>query len=227
MIFILDVRGLHKTYGKKRVLEEVSFQLERGSVTGLIGVNGSGKSTLLRILAGAEKPTSGAFLIQGQVMKRARSAARFVAYVPQENALIEELTVLDNLKLWYADALVPLSQALDRGLLKEMGIRDFLKTRVKNCSGGMKKRLAIACSLAHEAPILLLDEPGASLDLLMKKELTDAILLYARQGGTVLWASHDPEELGACSKGLLLKRGRIEPLEGIPSSTELLQRLSQ
>ena len=153
-----------KRYGHKQVLSGASFSAQSGTCVGILGANGSGKSTLLRILAGVLRPDGGSFFWNGTDLLKDRAAGtQTVAYVPQGTPLIEELTALDNLRLWYEKANLQVS--LEEGVLRELGIHEFLKTPASKLSGGMKKRLSIGCALSKVQPVLLLDEPTAALDL--------------------------------------------------------------
>ena len=206
----LELRDIRKHYGKKEVLRSVSLTAERGEVAALLGLNGSGKSTLLRILAGVLKSEGGQFLWEGRDLLRDRSALEAaVAYVPQGTPLVTELSALDNLRLWYSkDAL---NASLDGGMLRELGVGDFLKTRVSELSGGMRKRLSIGCAIAGSPELLLLDEPGAALDLAAQARLRDYYEVFRAAGGTILIATHDPRELEQCSRSWLLKNGAAVP----------------
>ena len=131
---------------------------------GILGANGTGKSTLLKILAGVLRPNAGRFLWQGEdLLRNPRLRASAVAYVPQGTPLIEELSARDNLRLWYEPE--ALARSLDDGVLRQLGLDEFLQTTASQLSGGMRKRLSIGCALARDPTILLLDEPTAALDL--------------------------------------------------------------
>ena len=205
-----ELRGIRKRYGSKSVLRGVSFAAERGEAIGIVGANGSGKSTLLRVLAGVLKPEAGEFLWEGGDLLRSRAAlARTVAYVPQGTPLIEELSALDNLRLWYAaDAL---RASLDGGMLRELGIPEFLKVPASRLSGGMRKRLSIGCAIARDPQILLLDEPTAALDLAARERLLDYFGGFRARGGLILLATHDLRELETCSRCFMLRGGVAEP----------------
>ena len=205
-----QIRDIRKSYGAKAVLRGVSFEAERGEAIGIVGANGSGKSTLLRVLAGVLKPEAGEFLWEGGDLLRSRAAlARTVAYVPQGTPLIEELSALDNLRLWYAaDAL---RASLDGGMLRELGIPEFLKVPASRLSGGMRKRLSIGCALARDPQILLLDEPTAALDLPARERLLDYFSSFRARGGLILLATHDLRELEVCSRCFLLRGGLAAP----------------
>ncbi len=205
-----ELRGIRKSYGIKSVLRGVSFAAERGEAIGIVGANGSGKSTLLRVLAGVLKPEAGEFLWEGGDLLRSRAVlARTVAYVPQGTPLIEELSALDNLRLWYAADV--LRASLDGGMLRELGIPEFLKVPASRLSGGMRKRLSIGCAIARDPQILLLDEPTAALDLAARERLLDYFGGFRARGGLILLATHDLRELETCSRCFMLRGGAAEP----------------
>ena len=207
-----ELRDVCAGYGRRTVLRGVSFGAERGEAVGIVGANGSGKSTLLRVLAGVLRPVSGEFLWEGGDLLRSRAALeRAVAYVPQGTPLVDELSALDNLRLWYEPAARRAS--LDGGVLRSLGVPDFLKTPAGRLSGGMRKRLSIGCALARDQPILLLDEPTASLDLAARERLLDCFNDFRARGGILLLATHDLRELALCTRSVLLRGGTAEPYD--------------
>jgi ABC-2 type transport system ATP-binding protein len=197
---MIELKGIRKSFGKKLILDGLDLSVKRGQCIGLVGVNGSGKSTLLAIMAGALKADGGTIGYNGHEMTGREDLSRWAAFVPQDNPLIDELSVRDNLKLWYAGTEIRLKDALDEGLPKELGLQDVLDQRVRNLSGGMKKRVSIACALANDAPILLMDEPAASLDLVMKQDIRRHLDRYLERGGTVVISSHEEDELKMCDE---------------------------
>ena len=205
-----ELRDIRKSYGKKTVLRGVSFGAERGEAIGIVGANGSGKSTLLRVLSGVLRPDAGEFYWEGSDLLRSRPALeRTVAYVPQGTPLIEELSALDSLRLWYdADAL---RASLRDGMLRQLGIQDFLKVPASRLSGGMRKRLSIGCAISRDPQILLLDEPAAALDLAARERLLDYFAAFRARGGLIIMATHDLRELESCSRCFLLRGGIAEP----------------
>ena len=205
-----EIREVYKSYGKKAVLRGVTISAERGEAVALLGANGSGKSTLLRVLAGVLKPRSGEFLWDGVDLLRARAEREnTVAYVPQGTPLLEELTALDNLRLWYDRE--ALHASLDGGMLRRLGVHEFLKTPVSKLSGGMRKRLSIGCAIARDPQILLLDEPTAALDLTARERLLEYFSVHRERGGMLLLATHDLRELEFCSRCYLLSGGVAAP----------------
>lgn len=126
---------------------------------------------------------------------------------------MEELNALDNLKLWYCDSPLSLENELEDGFLAMLGIPDFLKVAVRNMSGGMKKRLSIGCSLAKNPHILLLDEPGAALDLICKERIDVYLRRYKSMGNIILLATHEEREITLCDRLFILKDGTLSPLE--------------
>ena len=205
-----QIRDIQKSYGRHAVLRGVSFDAECGEAVGIVGANGSGKSTLLRVLAGVLKPQGGRFLWEGSDLLRSRPALeQTVAYVPQGTPLIDELSALDNLRLWYAPQ--ALRASLEGGMLRELGVQEFLKTPAAQLSGGMRKRLSIGCAIARDPRILLLDEPTAALDLAARERLLDYFFSFRARGGLILLATHDLRELSTCSRCFMLRAGVAEP----------------
>lgn len=210
---MLEAEGIRKNYGKKTVLSGVSLTAEPGQCVGIVGGNGCGKTTLLSILAGARKADGGSLRIDGkEILGSPAVQSAQIAYVPQENPFMEELSVKDNLTLWYKGNKKAMKRDLEDGPAAMLGIGDFLKTSVGRLSGGMKKRLSIASALAGREQILIMDEPGAALDLVCKQVIQDYISQYLKQGGTVLLASHELAELAVCTKMYVLKNGQAEEI---------------
>lgn len=200
----IRIENISKSYSKKEVLKNINFEMNSGECIALIGGNGSGKSTLLSILAGSVKSDKGKFFCgEEDLFKNAKKRSELIGYVPQFPPLIEELSALDNLKLWYK------KDALEDDVIKMLGVDSFLKTRVSKMSGGMKKRLSIACSVAHHPKILLLDEPSNSLDLVCKKEILSYISHFKKEGGCVIIATHDVSEIDYADRTYLIKNCQL------------------
>lgn len=202
-----EIINVSKSFGKKTVLDGVSLEACSGQCVGLIGTNGSGKSTLFSILSGIIKGDGGDFLCDGEsLLKNAKKRSELLGFVPQTPPLLEELTALDNLRLWYSKD--DMTRELDEGVLGMLGIKDFLKTTVHKMSGGMKKRLSIGCAVAHHPKILLMDEPSASLDILCRERICTYLRQFKADGGTVLLATHDVAEFELCDSMYVLKNGK-------------------
>ncbi len=206
----MNIEHIKKRYGKKSVLTDISLTAKPGTCIGILGGNGSGKSTLLNILAGIFKPDSGNFTFkETNLLKKSKIRSSLIGYVPQNTPLIEELSAKDNLRLWYsADEM---EVQLKTGVLGMLGIDAFLTTPVHKMSGGMKKRLAIGCAVAHNPQILLLDEPSAALDLVCKARISNYLLDFKKSGGIIILATHDIQELPLCDDLYILKNGVLTP----------------
>ncbi len=204
----IRIENIRKKYGKKTVLDGVTFSAGSGECIGIVGANGCGKSTLLSILAGVQRADEGDFLYdQISLFKSKEKRCELVGYVPQGNPLLSELSALDNLRLWYDKR--ALKASLDDGMLKRLGIDAFLKIPVCKMSGGMKKRLSIGCGVANSPHILILDEPTAALDLICKEQISEFIMEHKNRGGIVLLTTHDESELKICDKIYVIKDGRV------------------
>lgn len=191
----IKVENISKSYGKQKILKGVNFELEEGTCSCITGRNGCGKTTLLSILMGVEKADS------GRVLWPARNYS--IGYLPQINPLMEDMSVLDNLKLW-ADNKDYMQDALTRFELSEIKGK-----RVSKLSGGMKRRLAIACALVNKPRLLVMDEPTAALDIVYKKIIHDEMIRFMNEGGTIVMVTHEKEEIDMCHKVMVLENGVI------------------
>lgn len=206
----LEVRNIRKAYGKKQVLTDVSFAAGSGQCVGILGGNGSGKSTLFSIMAGVRRADGGSFFYGGaDLLCHPGRIPEVLGYVPQADPLMEELSAWDNLRMWHDKK--TLLRELAQGSLALLGIEDFLKTPVRKLSGGMKKRLSIACAVAAQPGILVLDEPSAALDLVCKEALIRYLTAYKEAGGIVLLSTHDVQDLTICDECCILKEGCLRP----------------
>lgn len=206
---MIKIKGIEKKYIKKIVLKDINFEMNEGSCVGILGGNGSGKTTLLSVLAGILKPDTGQFIYMGRDLLRDKIFRRsIVGLIPQTNPLIEELSAWDNLILWYDKN--ELLKALKSGVPAMLGIDEFLNVRVSRMSGGMKKRLSIACAVASSPRVLLMDEPSAALDLVCKEHIHNYINAFKKAGGSIILVTHDEGDLKLCTRHYILKNGILE-----------------
>lgn len=207
---MIQLSHISKKYGKKPVLQDVSFEIACGECVAIVGKNGSGKSTLLQIMAGVLKPDAGSVRYFGQEAGRNRKIYRkFCGYVPQDNPLIEELSVRDNLKLW---GISP--NSLSQDLLAGFQLEEIMNVMVARLSGGMKRRLGIVCALADNPPIMLLDEPTTALDIYYQEGVCNWIKDYQSMNGIVVMTTHSEKEILAADRCLVMNEGKMIELTG-------------
>ena len=225
----LIVSDITSSYKNKQVLNGVSLSADEGQCIGIVGSNGCGKSTLLNILAGLRKPDSGTIYFEGQEakgIKRRQLFIQYTGYVPQENNLIPEISVLDNLLLWYEDKLA-LKKELEEGFLKELDINNMCKLKVSKLSGGMKKKVSIGCALAGRPKVLILDEPDAALDIVGKNQIRQYLISYKESGGTIILATHEENDLTICDKVYAISEGKSTEIDQNLRGESLLKFISK
>lgn len=211
----IETNHVTKTYGGKKVVNDVSLTIQKGEVFSILGVNGAGKSTLIKMLSCLVKLTSGqAFIFGYDVMKEADQVKKVIAVSPQETAIAPNLTVYENLELM-AGVHGFSKKDRERKLKEIMGtfsLIPFEKQRSKTLSGGWKRRLSIAMALISEPDILFLDEPTLGLDILARRELWKVIKgLKGRV--TIILTTHYLEEAESLSDRIcILKRGEVKAL---------------
>ena len=220
---MLEVKGISKHYKNKQILNGISFAPGTGQCVGIAGGNGCAKTTLLSILAGVNRPDRGSICFDGvEAVGNRKVFERNAAYVPQENPLIPELTARDNYRLWFKGDKAELERDLEEGVGKFLGLTEFLGTPAGKLSGGQKKRLSIASALSNQASLLIMDEPGAALDLEAKEEILTYIRNYLKNGGTVILTSHETQELSICTQLFVMKKGLLMPVTEKLSAAELV-----
>jgi|KBSSwiStaDraftv2_1062776.scaffolds.fasta_scaffold389348_2 iron complex transport system ATP-binding protein len=216
---MLAATDISFSYGRAKVLQDVSIAVERGSIVGLLGPNGSGKTTLLRIVAGILPPLSGTVLISGQTIEQLtrRELARRIAVVHQETHSTFDFSVMDMVLMGRYPHLGPFElegaadQEIAREALTATGTAALEARAFATLSGGEKQRVVIASALAQASEMLLLDEPTAALDLGYQFEIAALLRrLNAERGTTMIVSTHDLNLAAAiCEHIVLLKGGRV------------------
>lgn len=210
---IIKVENITKRFKEKLVLDNVSYEVNKGEIFGFIGPNGAGKSTLINIMTGILVPNNGTISICGyDILKEPIKAKSCIGYVPQEIALIEEINAYANLE--YFGALYGLKGKVLKERIKEAleitGLSEKKKEKVKNFSGGMKRRLNIAVAIMHHPKVLILDEPTVGVDPQSRKHIFDFVRSVTKeQGTTVVYTSHYMEEVEElCNRVFIMDLGK-------------------
>jgi ABC-2 type transport system ATP-binding protein len=209
----LNIQQLSKKYGKKIALESISFSVKKGTCFGLLGPNGAGKSTTMKILTGIVIADNGSVTILGlDSIDHRQSIQQKVGYVPQSITLYEELNAYDNL-LFFGKMYGVKDNLLKeriRKVLLQTGLLDRAKDKVKEYSGGMKRRINIAAALLHEPKILILDEPTVGIDPQSRNHIFDMIHELKKEGVTIIYSTHYMEEVEAlCDEIAIIDNGKI------------------
>lgn len=207
---MIVAHNLQKSYGRKVVLRGMSLQVAPGELTLLVGANGAGKSTTMKILAGLARAEGGAAFIGGQDIATARVAAqRSLSYLPQNPQFHPRLSGGEVLK-FYA-RIRGLDGMCCAAVLEQVGLTSAARERAGALSGGMRQRLGLALLLLPQAPVLLLDEPGLSLDPGWRTRLQEILRDEAERGRAVLVTTHLIAEWnGVADRCLVCRDGRIE-----------------
>ncbi len=203
----LILKHLYYAYKDKPVLEDISFEVFTGSLSVIAGNNGCGKSTLLSVLSGAQKA------LNTSLIHEKNGSSPVAGYVPQEDPLLPELSVKENLLLRFKGKSSEFKKALELPSVKKMDIEELLNKKPSVLSGGMKKRVSIACALINDPQLLILDEPSASLDLSFKNQLRSFIKEFTEGNGTVIMSSHDPDDFRSADNLFLLKDKMLSPTD--------------
>jgi len=223
---MFQVSHISKHYRKHTILADISFEAVPGECIGLIGPNGCGKSTLLQIVSGMIRPDSGSVCWQRKdLLRHPRQFSKLIGYVPQVNPLFDDMTALDHLKLWYSSSPYPLSEDLKNGFPARLGISAFADKKVSSLSGGMKKRLSLACTLASRPPLVFLDEPAAALDLVCKEEIRNYIKELKADNRIILLATHEEADFALCDRLLLFSGGKLIELSPDTPISDILLHL--
>jgi len=195
---LLSVEQISKSYGARKAVDGVSFQVQRGQTVGLIGPNGAGKSTTVGMISGLLRADSGRILMDGEPMGQGVSAAKSkIGFVPQDLALYEDLSALENLKLFgalYGLKGAHLKHRCEQALAL-VNLSDRAQDNPSTFSGGMKRRLNIAAALLHDPLLLILDEPTVGVDPQSRNAIFDTLEVLQSQGRSLIYTSHYMEEV--------------------------------
>jgi len=208
----ISIQNLSKIYtGGKQALDNVSFNVERGSIFGLLGPNGAGKSTLINTLAGLVKKTGGNASIWGfDIDENPRNAKANIGIVPQEIMFDPFFTPKEALELQAGLYGVPKSERRSMELLKAVRLEDKADAYARTLSGGMKRRLLVAKAMVHSPPVIILDEPTAGVDIELRQQLWEYVLELNKQGVSIVLTTHyleEAEEL--CDRIAIINHGKL------------------
>ena len=208
---LLEAHNLVKRYGNRVVVKDINLIVSPGEVVALIGPNGAGKSTTLEMVLGLRMPDS------GEVVFWRKDPLRQIGVQLQSTPFFRGLTVAENLTLFANFYGVQLSRQQVSDLLARSGLTEVARTEASRLSGGQQKRLAIALTLSHHPRLIFLDEPTAALDPQARHEIRELIRSLATAGTTIVFTSHDMEEVGKLAdRVVLVVEGRVRA-EGNPA----------
>lgn len=209
---VLDVANVRRVFGERQAVAGVSLTANHGEIVGLLGPNGAGKTTLISIICGVLPPTSGVVSILGIGIATAPLVAKqHIGMVPQELAIYEELSSWQNLAYFAAmyEGKGDLTAAMERAL-RIAGLSDRRHDRVSTFSGGMKRRLNVACALVHAPALVVLDEPTVGVDPQSRTFIFEALRDLRANGTCILYTSHYMEEVEAlCDRVAIMDNGAV------------------
>ena len=231
-MYAVEIKELNKKFGDFVAVNNLSLKIKKGEIYGLLGPNGAGKSTTIGIICGLLKVTGGEVNILGiDVTKKMKNQNRKIGYVPQDISVYYELTAYENLKFFgelYGLSGKKLEERINFAL-EFTGLSDVRKKLAEEFSGGMKRRLNIACAILHKPEIVIMDEPTVGIDPQSRNSILEAVRKLNDSGVTVIYTTHYMEEVEAiCSEiaiidhGSVIVSGNKEELKSIVSEHNIL-----
>jgi ABC-2 type transport system ATP-binding protein len=227
---IIEVKNLSKSYKNLKAIDDLSFDVYEGEILGLLGPNGSGKSTTINSILNLLEFEKGTIKIFGKIMKPdAYDIKRDIGVIFQEVAVFEELTVYENIDyfcgLYVSNKLLRKSYVEDA--INLVGLKEFTKFYPKQLSGGLLRRLNIACGIAHKPKLIFLDEPTVAVDPQSRNNILDGIKKLRDEGATIVYTTHYMEEVEMiCDRIIILDKGKILA-EGTTDELKSLAKLEE
>lgn len=213
MSIILEIKSLRKTFGEKTVVDGLSFKVNEGEILGFLGPNGAGKSTTISMITTILDSDEGKVFFEGrEVDDKDKEFKKALGYVPQDIALFNDLTAYENVEFFAS--LYGIKGEYLKNRVKEtlelVGLYDRKNDYPDSFSGGMKRRLNIACSIVHKPKILIMDEPTVGIDPQSRNNILEVTKSLRDEGTTVIYTSHYMEEVEAiCTRLIILDEGNI------------------
>lgn len=210
---LLEITDLKKTYGRRKAVDGISFNVDEGEIYGILGPNGAGKSTTLSMICGLITPQGGSIKVGGfDISKDPVKAKRLIGVVPQETALYPMLSAKENLRFFGTINGInasKINEAVSKALMI-VGLENRANGRISKFSGGMKRRLNIAAGLIHEPKLLIMDEPTVGIDPQSRNHILNTVKELKKGGMTVIYTSHYVEEVEyLCDRITVMDHGRI------------------
>ncbi|RUT31946.1 ABC transporter ATP-binding protein [Paenibacillus zeisoli] len=210
---VLDIRGLTKKFGNFIAVDNISLSIREGEIFGFLGANGAGKSTTINMIASLLRPSSGEILILDRdIAKQSRFAKMNLGMVPQDLAIYEDMTSYENVSFFAGLYGLRGTELKDRTeeALQFVGLADKAKSYPRDFSGGMKRRLNIACALAHKPKLIIMDEPTVGIDPQSRNYILNSVRKLNEDGCTIIYTSHYMEEVEEiCSRIAIVDHGKI------------------
>jgi ABC-2 type transport system ATP-binding protein len=204
---VVRVKNLEKSYGSKKALNGIDFIVKKGEILGLLGPNGAGKSTTINILSTVLSPGGGDIEILGYDLETEKKAIKQnIGIVPQDIAIYEEISAEKNVR-FFASLYNIKGAQLDEGVraaLELVGLYDRRKEKPKTFSGGMRRRLNIACAIAHQPKLIIMDEPTVGIDPQSRNHILESIKILKEKDSTIIYSTHYMEEVEAISDRIII-----------------------
>lgn len=230
---VIEIRDLVKKYGNNIAVDNINLSIDEGEIYGLLGPNGAGKSTTINMLCSLLKPNSGSLKIFGvDVQEHNMDVKKKIGLVPQNVAIYKDFTAYENVKFFgelYGLRGNKLKESVNKAL-EFVGLLDVAKDQAKSFSGGMVRRLNIACAIVHEPKLIIMDEPTVGIDPQSRNHILNAVKTLNKNGTTIIYTTHYMEEaenlcskIGIIDKGKIIVEGSTDELKSMVSDKKTLQ----
>lgn len=236
---VVEVQDLTKRFGHFTAVKEVSFDIFRGEVFGLLGANGAGKTTMIKMLCGLSHPTEGRARVAGyDVVHHPERVKRSIGYMSQRFSLYEDLTVMENVEFFggiYGMKREELKKA-GAAMVRRLGLEEIKDRLIRTLPTGWKQRIAFSVAILHRPELVFLDEPTSGVDPVTRRRFWEMILATAREGYTILVTTHYMDEAEYCDRVAVMAEGEVIALDspeqlqethGVTSMEELFWKLTR
>ncbi|OKP89347.1 ABC transporter ATP-binding protein [Paenibacillus sp. P3E] len=207
---VIAVTHVHRAFGSREVLKDITLQVEQAETFGILGPSGSGKTTLVKLLTGIDEVTSGEVKVLGTLVPKL-SLLQQIGYMAQSDALYTELSAKENLEFFASLYGLKGGNRVRRiaDVMEIVNLQEHLRKRVDQYSGGMKRRLSLAIALLHEPPLLILDEPTVGIDPVLRQSIWKELRALNGKGTTIVLTTHVMDEAEKCDRLAMIRDGQL------------------